>query len=107
MAGLPQGKADLDRVLGNAVVGTAQALGQVVALNAMLNDPTRVGGVAGLEALSYTPGDAGLVIASFGDLAAYAAVGAAGALPAGPNDYWFHAKLLMGTVPMPVLIPGQ
>lgn len=107
MAGLPQGKADLDRVLGNAVVAAAQALGNVVALNVMLNDPTRIGGAAGLEALSYTPSDAGLVIASYGDLANYAAVGAAGALPAGPNDYWFHAKLLMGTVPMPVLIPGQ
>lgn len=107
MAGLPMGKADLDRVLGNGVVAAAQALGNVVALNAMLNDPTRIGGMAGLEALTYTPDDAGLVIAAFGDLANYAAVGAAAPLPAGPNDYWFHAKLLMGTVPMPVLIPGQ
>jgi hypothetical protein len=107
MAGLPMTKADLDRVLGNAVVAAAQALGNVVALDAMLNDPARVGGEAGLEALAYTPTEAGLVMASYADLTAYAAVGAAGQPAPGPNDYWFHAKLLMGTVPLPVLTPGQ
>jgi hypothetical protein len=102
MAGLPAGTADFDRVFGNAIVAAAQALSACNGLNDLINDPIRMapGGLAGLEAKGYDPTTAGLYVASFGDMASLYRVAHAQQAQAAENDFFFNAKLLMGTVPL-------
>jgi hypothetical protein len=98
---MPSDLFSLNDRLGRAVVALAQALDDVVALNAMLNDADRFNGAAGLVAnQGYTSPDAAAIVAAFGDLANFAAVGHNAATVPVANDFFFHAKLLMGTIPL-------
>jgi hypothetical protein len=108
MAGLPAAASDINRVCGNAVLQLAQALSQCSGLNTMLNDTTRGFGSANLAAMYQAAGesagqattDAGLLISSFADLQNLFAVAHGQQAQAAPSDFFFHAKLLMGTVPL-------
>jgi hypothetical protein len=100
-AGLGQAKSDFDRTIGNAVVSLAQALDMCVGINTMLNDAQRGGGSAGLQAnQTYSSTESGLIIASFTDLAALAGIAHAQGTQAVANDFFFHARQLMGTIPL-------
>lgn len=100
-AGMPADLFSLNDRLGRAVVALATALDDVVALNAMLNDANRFNGATGLVAnQGYSSTDAATVMAAFGDLANYAAVAHAAQTVPAVNDFFFHAKLLMGTIPL-------
>ena len=100
-AGLSAGTSVLNNTIGNAVLSLAQAVAQCNAVNTMLNDAARFGGQAGLVAAGYTSGDATLIMNSFGDLANLYKV-AHGQQATGASDFFFNAKLLLGTVPMPL-----
>lgn len=100
-AGLNSDQFALNDRLGRAIVALAQALDDVVGLNAMLNDANRFNGAAGLVATQgYTSAEAATIMAAFGDLANYAAVGHNALTVPVANDFFFHAKLMMGTVPL-------
>ena len=100
-AGMPSDAFTLNDRLGRAVAALARALDDVVALNAMLNDADRFNGATGLQAnQGYSAGDAAAIMAAFGDLAAYASVAHAQQTVPAANDFFFHAKLLMGTIPL-------
>jgi isoaspartyl peptidase/L-asparaginase-like protein (Ntn-hydrolase superfamily) len=100
-AGLQSDLFSLNDRLGRAVVALAAALDDVVALNAMLNDADRFNGAAGLQASQgYTAPDAATIMEAFGDLANLAAVAHAETTVPAANDFFFHAKLMMGTVPL-------
>ena len=102
MAGMQTSQNTLDQTLGQAVVALARDLRNVNALNSMLLDTDRYGGASGLIAKGiYTQqSDANLVIASFADLAALYQVAHAQRQQVGNNDFFFNAKLLMGTEPL-------
>jgi len=100
-AGLSSDQFALNNQLGRAIVAVAQALDDIVRLNAMLNDADRFGGAAGLAAKQgYTSAEAATIMAAFGDLANYASVAHAGMTVPAANDFFFHAKLMMGTIPL-------
>jgi hypothetical protein len=49
-----------------------------------------------------TVSDAGLMVSSFGDLAALYRIAHAQQQQVGNNDFFFNARLLFGTQPMPL-----
>ena len=100
-AGLQSDQFTVNDRLGRAIVALAQALDDVVALNAMLNDANRFNGATGLQAnQGYSPADAATIMAAFSDLSALASVAHAGQTVPAVNDFFFHAKLMMGAIPL-------
>jgi len=101
MPGLNSGTGVLNNTIGAAVLDLASALAKCNAVNDMLNDADRFNGQAGLVAAGFSSNDATLIMNSFGDLAALYRVAHAQQQQVGNNDFFFNAKKLLGTVPMP------
>jgi hypothetical protein len=104
MAGLLLTPALINQDWGNAALNLARALAQCKGINDMIADTNRLppGGQAGLEAAGMTVSDAGLMVSSFGDLAALYRIAHAQQQQVGNNDFFFNARLLFGTQPMPL-----
>lgn len=99
-AGLPSDPASLNRTCGAAVTNFSKAFDDCNSLNAMLNDADRYGGSAGLQAKGMGQPAADLLVASFADIHALYLVAHGQQQQVGNNDFFFHAKLLMGTTPV-------
>jgi len=107
-AGLPALWGDVNRAAGLVVAQLSDALGDAVAFNTMINDTSRGYGSAGLQALAVAGGetsgqattDAGVIIASFADLANLYKVAHGQQAQPGASDFFFNAKLLMGVKPV-------
>jgi hypothetical protein len=104
MPGLLLSSTLVNQNWGNAVQSLAEALAQCKGINDLLNDADRMPGgpSTALQNLGLSAADAGLLIASFGDLAALYRVAHAQQQQVGNNDFFFNAKKLLGTVPMPL-----
>ena len=104
MAGLILNPQIANQDWGNAVRSLATDLAACKGINDLLNDSDRMpgGGSAALQSLGFSSTDAGLIVASFGDLAALYRVAHAQQQQVGNNDFFFNAKKLLGTVPMPL-----
>lgn len=104
MAGLLLNPNIINQEWGTAVLNLARDLALCKGINDILNDADRMpgGGEAALEGLGFSSSDAGLIVASFGDLAALYRVSHAQQQQVGNNDFFFNAKKLLGTVPMPL-----
>lgn len=109
MAGLLLSQTLINQNWGLAVQNLAQALAACKGINDLLNDTNRMpptgspdGGSSALQGLGFSASDAGLIVASFGDLAALYRVSHAQQQQVGNNDFFFNAKKLLGTVPMPL-----
>lgn len=99
-AGLPAALSDINRVCGSALVQLAQALDQCEGVNTILNDADRFNGATGLQAnQGFTAPQATLIMASFADIHALYQVAHGHQQQVGNNDFFFNAKLLMGTTP--------
>ena len=99
-AGTPAAASDVNRVCGNSVIQLAQALDQCEGVNSMLNDADRFNGATGLQAnQGFTSAQATLIMASFADIHALYLVAHGQQQQVGNNDFFFNAKLLMGTTP--------
>ena len=109
MAGLMLNPQIINQDWGTAVLNVARDLALCKGINDLLNDTNRMpptgqpdGGSSALQALGFSSSDAGLLIATFGDLAALYRVAHAQQQQVGNNDFFFNAKKLLGTVPMPL-----
>ena len=104
MAGLILTPQFANQDWGNAVRNLATDLAACNGINGLLNDADRMPGGASsaLQGLGFSASDAGLIVASFGDLAALYRVAHAQQQQVGNNDFFFNAKKLLGTVPMPL-----
>jgi len=104
VAGLQLNPQIINQDWGTAVLNAARALAQCKGINDILGDADRMPGGASsaLQTLGFSSSDAGLLIASFGDLAALYRVSHAQQQQVGNNDFFFNAKKLLGTVPMPL-----
>ena len=108
MAGLQLSTNTLDQTLGQAVVNLAQALGTANGLFALLNDANRLppvqgqtGAAQGLVQAGYDLPTATLYVASYTDLANLYKVAHGQQAQPGASDFFFNARKLMGTVPLP------
>jgi hypothetical protein len=101
-AGLSAGLSMLNNTCGNAVLNLAKALADCNGIAAMLNDTDRYNGQTGLVAAGMSAAGATLLLASFTDIAALYKVAHAQQQQVGNNDFFFHAKLLLGAQPMPI-----
>ena len=92
----------IDQNWGQAVVSLAQDLAQCRGIAALINNANRMppGGSAGLVAKGYDQATADLYVASFTDLQNLYRV-AHGLQGTQASDFFFNAKKLMGTIPMP------
>ena len=111
MAGLMLNPQIINQDWGTAVLTLARALAQCNGIAALIGDTGRnpPGGSAGLQAAGLAAADADLMVASFTDIAnlygvAHGVAGfqvKIGAGNLGASDFFFNARKLMGTVPMP------
>jgi hypothetical protein len=99
-AGLQGDIARLNTQAGQAVVNVATSLKACVDFGVMLNDTGRFNGQTGLVAAGMSSADATVLLASFTDLTALYKVAHAQQQQIGNNDFFFNAKLLMGTIPL-------
>jgi hypothetical protein len=104
MAGLMLNPQIINQDWGTAVLSVARDLALCKGINDVLSDTDRMpgGGSAALQSLGLSSSDAGLIVATFSDLAALYRVGHAQQQQVGNNDFFFNAKKLLGTVPMPL-----
>jgi hypothetical protein len=104
MAGLLLNSTLINQDWGNAALNLARALAQCKGISDMIADTQRLppGGAAGLQAVGMTAADASLMVSSFGDLAALYRIAHAQQQQVGNNDFFFNARLLFGTQPMPL-----
>jgi len=104
VAGLMLNPQIINQDWGTAVLNLARALAQCKGISDILSDTDRMpgGGSAALQSLGLSSSDAGLIVATFSDLAALYRVGHAQQQQVGNNDFFFNAKKLLGTVPMPL-----
>jgi hypothetical protein len=104
MAGLLLNSTLINQDWGNAALNLARALAQCKGISDMIADTQRLppGGAAGLQAAGMTAADASLMVSSFGDLAALYRIAHAQQQQVGNNDFFFNARLLFGTQPMPL-----
>ena len=91
-------KADLDTRGGQLAMAVREDLRLCAAMCDLLNDTSVFANDAALTALGYTSGEVTQYRASFTDLKALYSLSHGGALPGGPNDYFFNAKHLWGAV---------
>jgi hypothetical protein len=104
MAGLLLNVSLIAQDWGQAVFNLADALATVNGINTLIADAGRLppGGEAGLEALDgMTTTDAGLYVATFGDLANLYKVAHGQQAQPGASDFFFNARQLLGTKAMP------
>jgi hypothetical protein len=100
--GLNLGDYDINQATGRALAILASAWNDVLALNATLNDADRIGGAAGLQSrFGFSASDAGLIIASYADMAALWEVARARRTQPAVSDFWYNAKRLTGTSGLP------
>ena len=104
MAGLLLNPQIINQDWGNAVMSLARDLALCKGINDLLNDADRMpgGGSAALQSLGLSSTDAGIIVASFGDIAALYRISHAQQQQVGNNDFFFNAKKMLGTVPMPL-----
>jgi hypothetical protein len=104
MAGLLLNSTLINQDWGNAALNLARALAQCKGISDMIADTQRLppGGAAGLQAVGMTAADASLMVSSFGDLAALYRIAHGQQQQVGNNDFFFNARLLFGTQPMPL-----
>jgi len=103
MAGLLLSATLANQNWGNLLLTTAKNLAACNGVNDLINDTTRNpgGGSAGLVAnLGMSTTDAGLHVASFASMAALWKF-STNAQTATMTDFWFQARQLFGTEPMP------
>jgi hypothetical protein len=102
MPGLQLIDYDINMATGRALAVLANAWNDVLALNNTLNDADRIGGAAGLQSrFGFTASDAGLIIASYTDIAALWDVARARRTQPAVNDFWYNAKRLIGPSGLP------
>jgi hypothetical protein len=108
-AGEPADKPNLDRQMGQAVVGLALALDQAAAMNTMLTDPDRAftiieggGQITSpkLTALGYTDDEITTIAKAFSALAGLQQVAYGLAAPPSPVMFFADAQALMGVTPL-------
>ena len=111
MAGFQTSVGAINQTAGLTVMQLATALANADAFNTALNSAQRMGGQSGLVAAGISVSDAGLLIASFSDLAnlVQIAKGAAGFLvqlpgqqAAGASNFFWNAQQLLGPQPNPL-----
>ena len=95
MAGYALNQNELDQRMGRAVTNLRDALDEVVAVKALLDDTTLLPD-ATLTALGYSSGDITTIRASFADLVALYKIAHAQQQQVGNNDFFFNAKHLAG-----------
>lgn len=110
-AGNPATKTDLDRMMGNAIVGLAQALDLVSGINDMLLNDQRAFTVtisdsafvsAELSAMGYSDDEITLIAEAFSALAGLRqiALGLTAQPGASATNFFFQAQQLMGVTPL-------
>lgn len=91
-------KADLDVRGGQLAMAVRDDLLQCAKLCDLLNDTSVFANDAALTALGYSSGEVTQYRAAFTDLKSLYSISHGGALPGGPNDFFFNAKHLWGAV---------
>lgn len=91
-AGWPLDKNTLDQRAGQVVIAVYQALREAAEFKARLDGLDN----AAFQAMGYTDDDRDTVRAAAAAMDTLHSVSHAGALPAGPDDFFFHGKKLTG-----------
>jgi len=108
VAGLMLNPQIINQDWGNAVMSLARDLALCKGINDVINDTDRLPrsqcqtSTDALVAAGLSQADAGIIVASFADIAALYRVAHAQQQQVGNNDFFFNAKKLLGTVPMPL-----
>jgi hypothetical protein len=107
MAGLLLTPSLINQNWGNAALALAQDLAVCNGINTLINDTGRLPRTGGqtsadaLVAVGISAADAPLLVSTFGDLAALYRIAHGQQQQVGNNDFFFSARQLLGTQPMP------
>ena len=93
--GYPINKTDLDNRMGGLILQVRDGLANCVAFKSLLDDSSVLGDDV-LTGLGYGSGEITTIRAAFGAMSSLNSIAHAGALPGGPDDYFFNAKHLTG-----------
>ena len=98
MAGYPITKTDVDNRVGALIVALQGAFDEAITFKQRKLDNDNILSDTILANLGFTPDEITTVRAAFGAIEALYAIARNGALPAGPDNYFFHADKLSGLV---------
>jgi hypothetical protein len=96
--GFPIGKADIDIRAAQTIVNVRDSLQAAVNLCNLLQDTSVFANDAALTALGYTQAEVNVLRAAFTDMKALYNIAHNAGTQATPNDFFFNAKHLVGTV---------